>query len=55
MKTIAKVRTPESAFNNLTDYPFSPNYIELKGEIRMHYLDEGSEHEKTIFLLHGQP
>jgi haloalkane dehalogenase len=28
--------------------------MDLDG-IRMHYLDEGRENEKTIFLLHGQP
>lgn len=48
------LRTPESAYINLVDYPFSPNYLNVDG-MRMHYLDEGSENEKTIFLLHGQP
>lgn len=55
MKIVEKVRTPETAFKNLKDYPFSPNYMELHGDIRMHYLDEGSENKKTIFLFHGQP
>ncbi len=55
MKTIEKVRTPESAFNNLIDYSFAPNYMELKGGIRIHYIDEGSTNKKTIFLFHGQP
>lgn len=55
MKTIEKVRTPESAFKNLKDYPFTPNYMELKGGIRMHYLDEGNTNKKAIFLFHGQP
>lgn len=55
MKTIEKVRTPESEFKNLKDYSFAPNYMELKGAIRMHYLDEGSKNKKTIFLFHGQP
>ncbi|MGF1694582.1 haloalkane dehalogenase [Vibrio lamellibrachiae] len=48
------LRTPDSAFNNLADYPFSPNYIDVEG-MRVHYLDEGSHNTKTIFLLHGQP
>lgn len=55
MKRIEKVRTPESAFTNLKDYPFAPNYMELNGGVRMHYLDEGSKNEKAIFLFHGQP
>ncbi|OAN13105.1 hypothetical protein A3K86_15690 [Photobacterium jeanii] len=46
--------TPEHYFQNLLDYPFPPNYIEIDG-MRMHYLDEGSHHSQTIFLLHGQP
>lgn len=48
------LRTPESAFANLLDYPFSANYIEIDG-MRMHYIDEGKDNKKTIFLLHGQP
>lgn len=48
------LKTPESRFDNLKDYPFKSNYMKLGG-IRMHYLDEGSENKKTIFLLHGQP
>lgn len=49
------VRTPDSAFQNLKDYPFAPNYMELKGGIRMHYVDEGKSNINTIFLFHGQP
>ncbi|MGF1754131.1 haloalkane dehalogenase [Vibrio makurazakiensis] len=48
------IRTPDSQFNDLVDYPFSAHYLEIDG-MRMHYLDEGSEHSKTIFLFHGQP
>lgn len=55
MKNIQSVRTPDEAFKNLPDYPFTPHYMELEGGVRMHYLDEGSENEKTIFLFHGQP
>lgn len=48
------LRTPDSAFENLLDYPYSANYIEIEG-MRMHYIDEGKQNGKTIFLLHGQP
>jgi haloalkane dehalogenase len=59
------LRTPDSAFINLLDYPFKPNYIELsnpgsigngKTKLRVHYLDEGNKNSKeTILLLHGEP
>ncbi len=48
------LRTPEKAFQNLKEYPFTPNYIKVDG-IRMHYVDEGKNNQKVIFLLHGQP
>lgn len=48
------LRTPESRFNHLQDYPYSPNYIQLEHG-RMHYIDEGKTNNKVIFLLHGQP
>jgi haloalkane dehalogenase len=47
-------RTPDAAFADLPDFPFTPNYIEVDG-MRMHYVDEGRDNMKTIFLLHGQP
>ncbi len=48
------LRTPDAAFAELPDYPFEPHYSEVDG-LRIHYLDEGSENPKTIFLFHGQP
>ncbi len=56
---MAVLRTPESRFANLPDYPFAPNYLDLakaigrSGEARMHYLDEGSGH--PLLCLHGEP
>ncbi|MDK9735996.1 alpha/beta fold hydrolase [Vibrio sp. D404a] len=53
------LRTPDSQFENLKDYPFTPNYVEgLKGyeNIRGHYLDEGNAGSGEVFLLlHGEP
>ncbi|WP_228242176.1 haloalkane dehalogenase [Porphyrobacter sp. GA68] len=53
------LRTPDSRFDNLPDYPFAPNYIELPGvpALRMHYLDEGraAQRRPTFLCLHGQP
>jgi len=38
-------RTPDSCFENLADYPFKPNYVDLDdfegGKLRMHFVDEG--------------
>ena len=58
------LRTPESAFVGLPDYPWAPNYLSdlpsLAG-LRMHYLDEGAarEHQAptqiTWLCLHGNP
>ncbi|CAF1100356.1 unnamed protein product [Rotaria sordida] len=59
------LRTPDSAFDNLLDYPFEPHYIDLTNpgdigngqtKLRLHYLDEGNKESKeTILLLHGEP
>ena len=48
------MRTPESAFDNLPDYPFKAHYIDCLG-YRIHYLDEGPKDGNVILLMHGQP
>tara|TARA_B100001250_G_scaffold253664_1_gene218190 strand:- start:956 stop:2035 length:1080 start_codon:yes stop_codon:yes gene_type:complete len=48
------MRTPDDRFQNLKDYPFEPNYLEIDG-LRIHYLDEGPEDSNPIILFHGQP
>ena len=48
------VRTPDHYFDNLPDFPFQPNFIEIDG-LQMHYLDEGSPTSDVVLLLHGQP
>ena len=51
------IRTPEERFENLKNYPFEANYVELPAgdgtELRMHYLDEGQG--EIILCMHGQP
>ena len=51
------LRTDESRFENLPDYPYAPNYVEVDdldgGKLRMHYLDEGEGN--VVLCLHGQP
>jgi haloalkane dehalogenase len=57
------LRTPDSRFENLQDYPFEPHYVEVMIErgvrgqervpMRMHYVDEGEG--DPVVMLHGQP
>ncbi|MGK0374543.1 MAG: haloalkane dehalogenase [Arenicella sp.] len=53
------LRTPEQQFDNLPDYPFSPNYLTVDdtqgGKLRVHYLDEGPRDGSIVLLMHGQP
>ena len=48
------VRTPDSQFENLPDYAFEPNYVEVKG-YRIHYVDQGPKDGPVVLLMHGQP
>ena len=52
-------RTPDERFENLVDYPFQPNYLEVDdtegGKLRIHYLDEGARDGDVVLLMHGQP
>jgi haloalkane dehalogenase len=49
------VRTPDACFENLPDWDYEPQYIEING-LRQAYVDVGSgESGETILLLHGQP
>ena len=53
------LRTPEERFENLADYPFSPNYLEVDdtegGTLRLHYVAEGPEDGAVVLPMHGQP
>jgi len=48
------LRTPESRFKGLRDYPFRPHFTTINN-IRLHYVDEGYGNERTVMLLHGVP
>jgi haloalkane dehalogenase len=59
MTTPGLLRTPDSRFDDLPEYPFAPHYLDdferLPGA-RMHYLDEGEPTSGEVFLcLHGAP
>ena len=49
-----KLRTPEKRFENLPDYDFAANYVDVD-ELRMHYVDEGPSDGEVVLLLHGEP
>jgi len=49
------IRTPESRFNNLPDYNFISNYMNVEEGLRLHYLDEGKKDDPIVLLLHGEP
>jgi len=48
------LRTPDNRFDNLPDYDFTPNYLDIDG-LRMHYVDEGPKDAEPVLLLHGEP
>lgn len=58
------LRTPESRFDSLPDFPYKPQYLQY-GDLRMAYIDEraGEDHNgsgkspevQTFLCLHGQP
>jgi len=49
------LRTDDSRFANLPDFPYAPQYAQIDG-LRMHYVDEGPrDAQVTALCLHGQP
>jgi pimeloyl-ACP methyl ester carboxylesterase len=48
------VRTPDSCFDDLPDWPYEPQYVEIDG-LRQAYVDEGPADGEVVLLLHGQP
>lgn len=54
------LRTPDSCFENLADYPFAPHYADVidagTGQsLRIHAIDEGPETADPVLLMHGEP
>ena len=53
------LRTPDGRFTNLPDYPWAPNYVDVKTPdfpaVRMHWIEAGSGEVGTVLLLHGEP
>ncbi len=53
------LRTAESRFTDLPDFPFAANYASVSPaggpQLRMHYIDEGPRDGRPVLLLHGEP
>jgi len=54
------LRTPDSQFDNLQDYPYKPNYLTINDRtddsaLRIHYIDEGNPTAQVVLMLHGEP
>ena len=48
------VRTPDVCFDDLPDWPYESQYVEIDG-LRQAYVDEGPDDGDVVLLLHGQP
>jgi haloalkane dehalogenase len=49
------LRTPDSRFDALPDFPFAPRYVDVGDGLRMHYVDEGPKDGPVVLLMHGEP
>ena len=53
------LRTPDERFEGLDGYAFAPNYVNVPdgegGQLRMHYVDEGSQGGQPVVMVHGNP
>lgn len=53
------LRTPESRFTSLSEYPFEPQYTVVKthddSDLRIHHIDEGPRDGPIMLCMHGQP
>ena len=53
------LRTPDSCFEGLKDYPFEPQYTTIKThdgqDLRIHHIDEGPRDGPVVLCIHGQP
>lgn len=49
------LRTDEARFIGLPDYPFTPNYLDVEPDLRMHYVEQGPKEAAPVVMLHGEP
>ena len=53
------LRTPEERFDFIKDFPYEPNYTNIKtrdgSDLRIHHIDEGPKDGPILLAMHGQP
>jgi haloalkane dehalogenase len=49
------IRTPESRFDGLADFPYAPRTVDLSGGVRVAYVEDGPQDAPTVVLVHGEP
>ncbi len=54
------LRTPDSAFDTIPDFPFAPRYAEIGDArdgttLRVRYIDEGPRDAPVVLMMHGEP
>lgn len=49
------LRTPDECFNNLPNYDFAPNYVDVRDGLRIHYVDVGPKDGLVVVMMHGEP
>ncbi len=53
---MAKIlRTPDSQFENLSDYAFTPHYLNVADSLRLHFVDTGPAGGRPVIMMHGEP
>ena len=53
-QSVPFVRTPDSNFDGLADFPYGPHYLHI-GALRIHYIDEGPVDGLVALMVHGMP
>lgn len=53
-RRVARVEVRSQPWFKEEDYPFESRYLEVPGG-RLHYVDEGREHEQAVVFVHGTP
>ena len=50
------LRTPDSRFKNIKDFPYEPNYTVIKthddSDLRIHHIDEGPKDGPILLVMH---
>src|SRR3954471_14264815 len=49
------LRTPDERFADLPEFPYEPRYVEVDGDLRVAYVEDGPSDGETVLLLHGEP